>query len=127
MKRTVINAANTPAPVGGYSQAVEVTEPRRILYISGQIPMSADGHVPGTFAEQARLAWQNVQAQLAEAGMGVGNIVKHTTFLSDRKYRIENREIRQEVFGDLSPALTVIIADIFDEAWLLEIEATAVA
>jgi 2-iminobutanoate/2-iminopropanoate deaminase len=29
------------------------------------------------------------------------------------------------VLGGLSPALTVIIADIFDESWLLEIEAVA--
>jgi hypothetical protein len=31
------------------------------------------------------------------------------------------------VLGDLSPALTVVIAHIFDEAWLLEIEAVAAA
>jgi hypothetical protein len=31
------------------------------------------------------------------------------------------------VLGGHSPALTVIIADIFDSAWLLEIEAIAAA
>jgi hypothetical protein len=36
-----------------------------------------------------------------------------------------NREIRQEGLGAHSPALTVIIAGIFDEQWLLEIEAVA--
>ena len=35
--------------------------------------------------------------------------------------------VRRRVLGDHEPALTVIIADIFDEAWLLEIEAIAVA
>jgi hypothetical protein len=38
-----------------------------------------------------------------------------------------NRKVRQEILGDLSPALTVVIAEIFDEAWLLEIEAVAAA
>ena len=38
-----------------------------------------------------------------------------------------NREIRQEVLGSHAPALTVIITGIFDEKWLLEIEATAAA
>jgi hypothetical protein len=45
---------------------------------------------------------------------------------SDRKYGQENRDIRREVFGDLASASTVIITGIFDEAWLLEIEAIAV-
>jgi hypothetical protein len=31
------------------------------------------------------------------------------------------------VLGGREPALTVVIAGIFDEAWLLEIEAVAVA
>ena len=57
--------------------------------------------------------------------MGLENIVKHTTFLADRKYREENRQVRREVFGEMRPALTVVITGIFDEAWLLEIEAIA--
>jgi hypothetical protein len=31
------------------------------------------------------------------------------------------------VLGDRSPALTIVIAGIYDEAWLLEIEAVAAA
>ena len=40
---------------------------------------------------------------------------------------IGNAGVRQRVLGSHSPALTVIICDIFDEAWLLEIEAVAAA
>lgn len=35
--------------------------------------------------------------------------------------------VRQEVLGDRAPALTVVIATIYDEDWLLEIEAIAVS
>ncbi len=111
----------------GYSQAVAIDEPSRTLHISGQIPVRPDGTTPEAFADQARQAWANVEAQLRAAGMGLENIVKHTTFLSDRRYRAQNSQIRREVFGDLEPALTVIITGIFDEGWLLEIEAVAVA
>jgi 2-iminobutanoate/2-iminopropanoate deaminase len=45
--------------------------------------------------------------------MGVEHIVKHTTYLSGREHRAANSKVRQEVLGGLSPALTVIIADIF--------------
>jgi hypothetical protein len=40
---------------------------------------------------------------------------------------MENRAVRQEVMGERAPALTVIITGIFDEAWLIEIEAVAAA
>jgi 2-iminobutanoate/2-iminopropanoate deaminase len=125
MKSRSINATDGPAASGGYSQAFEVEGARRILHISGQIPVEADGSVPKEFETQARLAWKNIERQLVAAGMGLENIVKHTTYLSDREYRAANSKVRQEVLGRLSPALTVIIADIFDASWLLEIEAVA--
>lgn len=127
MKTCSINAMDAATASGGYSQAVEVAQAQRLLFISGQIPVDVDGRVPVAFEDQARLAWRNVEAQLRAAGMDLKNIVKHTTILSARRYRAANTRIRQEILGDLRPALTVIIADIYDEAWLLEIEAIAVS
>ena len=57
--------------------------------------------------------------------MALGNLVKVTVFLSDRKYREANSRIRKELLGQISPALTIIITGIYDEKWLLEIEAIA--
>lgn len=110
----------------GYAQCVAVSDAARTVYVSGQIPVRPDGTVPDTFAEQAEQAWANVEAQLRAAGMDLGHVVKHTTYLSDRKHRAEYRQVRRKVLGRHEPALTVIIAEIFDEAWLLEIEAIAV-
>ena len=125
MKLTRINSPAAPTAAGGYSQALDVQGARRLLFISGQVPASAAGEVPEGFAAQARLAWANVFLQLEAAGMSVGNLVKVTTFLSSRDYALQNREARQEALGTHAPALTVIIAGIFDEKWLLEIEAIA--
>ena len=122
-----INAETAPAAAGPYSQAVETTGTTRRLYISGQIPVARDGTLPASFADQARQVWANIEAQLAAAEMTLDHLVKVTVFLSDRAHILENREVRQEVLGDRAPALTVIIAGIFDEAWLLEIEAIAEA
>ena len=121
------NAANAPAPAGGYSQAVEVTGATTILYISGQIPETADGHVPERFEAQARMVWQHLIAQLAAAQMTTANLVKVTTFLSSREHVDVNGAVRREVLGDHAPALTVIITGIYDPRWLLEIEAIAAA
>ena len=127
MDRRSINAKDAPILSGGYAQAIETTGASRTLHISGQIPMAADGTVPTEFEDQARRAWQNVEAQLRAADMSLANLVKHTTFLSDRRYCSANSKVRQEVLGDHEAALTVVITGIYDEAWLLEIEAVAVA
>jgi 2-iminobutanoate/2-iminopropanoate deaminase len=66
-----------------------------------------------------------VLAVLDSAGMSVANLVKVTIFLSDRQYRGANSRIRHEILGDHCPALSVIITGIYDESWLLEIEAVA--
>jgi len=122
-----VNSSTSPAPAGGYSQAVEVVGAQRLLFVSGQIPETVTGEVPTDFPTQARIAWRNVIAQLHAADMSVANLVKVSVFLSSRDYALANREIRQEVLGSHAPAMTVIITGIFDEKWLLEIEATAAA
>lgn len=125
MQKRSINAAGAPQPAGGYAQLCEVSDARRWAFVSGQIPQDVDGKVPETFAEQARLVWANIETQLKAADMTLDNLVKVTTFLSDRKYNLDNRTVRNDVLGDRKPALTVIIAGIFDSKWLLEIEAVA--
>jgi 2-iminobutanoate/2-iminopropanoate deaminase len=113
------------APGGAYALSYEVTRPERTLYLSGQIPTRADESVPDTFEAQCRQVWANIDQVLADAGMTRRDLVKVTTYLSDRKYRDDNSRIRRELLGDHRPALTVIIAEIYDPAWLLEIEAIA--
>ncbi|AWK86897.1 RidA family protein [Azospirillum thermophilum] len=127
MQTRAINAFDAQVPTTGYSQAMEITGHSRVLFISGQTPVRPDGTVPEGFAAQCRQAWTNVEAQLRAAGMGLDNLVMHRTYMADRRHALENRAIRSEVLAGRKPALTVIIAGIFDEDWLIEIEAVAVA
>jgi len=120
-----INASDAPGASGSYAQAVEVRGGERLVFVSGQIPETPGGDVPRDFDAQCRLVWRNVEAQLRAAGMSLDHLVKVTTYLSDRRYREANGAIRREVLGARTPALTVVIAGIYDEAWLLEIEAVA--
>jgi 2-iminobutanoate/2-iminopropanoate deaminase len=57
MKTSAVNSPTAPQPAGGYSQAMEVVEAQRLLFISGQIPESVAGEVPTDFRAQARLVW----------------------------------------------------------------------
>ena len=127
MKTRSIESDKVPNADGGYSQALEVAGANRTLYISGQIPVDKSENVPTDFSDQARLVWQNIIHQLEAADMSLDNIVKHTTYLAGREYRDDNSRIRQEILGTRKPALTVVIAGIYDEAWLLEIDVIAAA
>ncbi len=125
MKRQAVAADEAPASRGGYVQALEVEGARRMLFVSGQIPATATGEVPEDFEAQAHLVWQNIRAQLRAAGMDLGDLVKATIYLADRAHGLANRKVRNEVLGSIEIAQTVVIAGIFDSAWLLEIEAVA--
>ena len=120
-----INAEDGAPAFGAYVQALEVTNTTRRVYVSGQAPVTPDGELPDTFKGQAEAVWNNILAQLRAADMGPENIVKATTFLVDRKYRDENRDVRMAMLGGHTFALTVVLAGMFEEGWLLEIEAIA--
>jgi len=125
VKREVFNAKNAPQPRGGYAQAVRIEDFSRVLFVSGQIPADSNDVLPTGFEAQARQVWLNVDAQLKAAGMSKADIVKVTMYLSDRHHTMANRDIRAEYLGALAPAMTVVIAGIFDESWLLEVEVVA--
>lgn len=120
-----VNAADAPAPASPYSQAVEVSGATRLLFISGQVGVDADGSVPGGIAEQARLAWRNLAAQLAAAGMGFDNLVKVTIILPDAADIAASRAARAEALGDRRPASTLIVGGLADPAWKIEVEGMA--
>ena len=125
MNVTPINAPDAVQPAGGYAQAMLVSGAAELLFISGQIGVDRNSVVGADFAAQAALVWGNIDAQLRAAGMTKDNLVKVTIFLSDRRYIPEYRAARQTYLGERTIALTTIITGIFDEAWLLEIEAVA--
>ena len=125
MERRTHNPSDAPSTSGGYSQGIEVALPGRLLHISGQIPESASGETPTSFHDQCRQVWSNIKSILRSADMTTADLVKVTTFLASRDDRDENSTIRRDELDGADPALAVIVADIHDEAWLLEIEAVA--
>ena len=119
------NPGSISAPLGGYSHAVEIGPGATWLYISGTIPERPDATVPQGFAAQCNVIWDNLEAILASAGMTVANLVKVSTYLTDRAQAAENREIRTRRLGGAEPALTVVVLQTLSAEWLLEIDAVA--
>ena len=109
MQRRDLNAPDAYLPVAAYTQAIEVSDATRTLYISGQIGQRMDGTIPEDIVEQSRLAWQNLEAQLKAAGMTLDNLVKITTILPNRGDLVAAREVRSKVLGARKPASTLIV------------------
>jgi len=122
---TAIVPAGVAAPEGGYVHGLRVAAGQDLVFISGQIPTLADSSVPADFDAQCRAVWRNIVATLKAAGLGVSDLVKVTTFLTSREFAARNGAIRRETLGSHQPALSVIVAQTLDPAWLLEIEAIA--
>jgi len=120
------NPAAVAPPGGRYSHAVEVPASARLLYISGQIGAAADGAVPSGIVAQTENCWRNILAILADAGMGIADLVKVTIFLTREEDIAAYRDARDRVIGDARPASTLVVCSrLVRPEWLVEVEAVA--
>jgi len=117
----------SPSKDIAFAEACEVSGFSRLVFVSGQVPTDENQVVPPDYPGQYRLAWANVECQLKAAGMTFDNLVKATIFLSDRALIAQSAGLRASILGERTPAITIILCGIYDEAWLLEIEAVAAA
>lgn len=91
-----------------YSQGIETEPGMRIVAVAGQTGTMKDGTVPDGIGAQADLAWANVMAVLAEAGMGPEHIIHYTSYLVDGAKQGPYDEARLRHLGDARPASTKI-------------------
>jgi 2-iminobutanoate/2-iminopropanoate deaminase len=110
-----------------YIHALEVVEPRRLLFVSGTMGLDADGVAPATLAEQLDLVWSNIQAILATAGMTLAHVVRVTSYLCDAADAEANAAARMAALDGRPVPTTAIVVGHLDRSWLIEIEVMAVA
>lgn len=76
-----LNAAEAPAAIGPYSQAIVAGD---FVFVSGQLPIDpSNGKIPEGIAAQTKQSLANVSAILAQEGLTLANVVKTTVFLAD--------------------------------------------
>jgi len=121
------NPEATAKPASNYSQAAECSAAARRLVIAGQIGQAPDGTIVEGYAAQAEQAWRNIIATLAEAGMGVRDIVRVVAYDVAPGDVATYRAIRDQILDGHAPACTyVIVAGLASPAFLTEIEVEAV-
>jgi 2-iminobutanoate/2-iminopropanoate deaminase len=103
MEKTIINSTNAPAPIGPYSQAVQVGN---LVFVSGQIAINpSSGNIEATdIKEETHQVMENIKAVLKEAGLEAGHIVKTTIFLTDMSLFQAVNEVYGKFFTGNFPA-----------------------
>jgi 2-iminobutanoate/2-iminopropanoate deaminase len=121
--KKVIFTENAPAPIGPYSQAIQVDN---MLYCSGQIPLDAiTGEIQGKDVEaQTEKVCSNIKAVLAAAGMTFDDVVKTTCFLTDMADFATFNQIYAKYFVS-NPARSTVAVRTLPKNVLVEVEVVA--
>jgi enamine deaminase RidA (YjgF/YER057c/UK114 family) len=94
-------------------------------FVSGTVGFDADGNLPDDVASQARNALATIGAALESAGFSFRDVIRARYMVSDRRYAAMVTPILGEVFRDIRPAATLIVAGLIDERMKVEVEVTA--
>lgn len=128
MAPRIIQPANW-APARGYSNGILSANQ---LFIGGQIGWNAEQvFKTSDFVGQMEQALRNIVTVLEAAGGQVSDIVRLTWYIVDKKeYLARQQDVGaayRRVMGRHYPAMSVlVVADLIEDAALVEIDATAV-
>jgi enamine deaminase RidA (YjgF/YER057c/UK114 family) len=125
VKRRRVFSDSPFEPGIGFSRAIRVGE--RVL-VSGTGPVWPDGSCDPDPGVQARRCLEIIATALAEAGAGLGDVVRTRIFLTNGGDAEAVGHAHAEAFAaGVRPAATmVIVAGLLDPRWKVEIEAEAV-
>lgn len=119
MAKHVVHTDNAAPPGGPYAQAVICGD---TVYCAGVTPTRADGtQVHGSFEEQARAAFANLQAVADAAGTSLADAVRVGVYLRDFADFAAMNDLFAEYFGDQPPARTTVPVDL--PGFAIEIDA----
>ncbi len=109
MSKVCIFSPSAPPAAGPYAHAVQANG---FLFVSGQGPFASDGSGPvrGTIEEETRLTFENLKCVLADAGVGLDDVVKVTAYLGDMVNFAKFNDVYQVYFQEGLPARTCIQA-----------------
>jgi enamine deaminase RidA (YjgF/YER057c/UK114 family) len=127
-RRQIVNMPSAQAMYDAYHfpQATRVGD---LIWVSGQVGMDAAMKPGKGMAEQARLAFQSLQAVLAAAGATLGDVVDLMTFHTDLRGEMKAfAQVKDEYFIERYPSWTAVgVTQLALPELLVEIRAVAVA
>ncbi len=123
MRKTILTD-KAPAPIGPYSQGVEVNG---LVFFSGQIAIDpAVGKIVAQDVEgQTHQVLANIKALLAAASLTEKDVVKTTVFVKNISDFGKVNSIYATLFGEVPPARSCVEVSALPAGALVEIEVIA--
>lgn len=124
MTREAISTSAAPAAIGPYSQAIVAGD---FVFCAGQgaIDPATGDVLTGTIESETMQTLTNVGALLAAAGVGFGDVVKTTVFLTDLGDFAAMNAIYATFFPDPPPARSTVEVAGLPKGFKVEIEVVA--
>ena len=124
MTRQAVSTNGAPKAIGPYSQGIASGD---LVFCSGQLGLDpATGEmVEGGVEAQAERALRNLGAVLDAAGVGMGDVVKTTLFLSSMDDFAAVNAVYAKFMSDPPPARSTFAVAALPKGGLVEIEAIA--
>ena len=121
-----LTPASIRPPFARYSHGVEVPPGARLVAVSGQLGVGSDDVAPEGAEAQARLCFANIAAILAEARMGLADVIRLNAYVTGREHLAGYMRARDAMVGDPPPASTLMIVSGFARPeFVVEVEALA--
>ena len=123
MDRQLISSGSPYEQTIGFSRAVR--QGNRVV-VAGTAPIWPDDYCDPDPYRQARRCLDIIAQALSEAGASLTDVVRTRMFLVDRSDAGAVGKAHGEVFGDVRPAATMVVAaGLLDTRWRIEMEAEA--
>ena len=110
-----------------YSHAV-VVEPRRLVFVSGQLARDLEGNIVGVgdMRAQLRKVLENLTIALEAAGAGLTSLVRTNTYVTDIDEYFKHVDVRMEFYSHAMPTSTTVeVRRLAQPELLVEIDAIA--
>lgn len=123
-ERVLISSGSPYENTVGFSRAVRIND--RVL-VAGTAPIWPDGSVDPDPGVQAARCLEIIGQALEDAGASFEDVVRTRMYLVDVTHSDAVGIEHGKVFGEIRPASTmIVVAELLDPRWHIEIEAEAV-
>ena len=121
-----INPRGMMSPFSVNTHGIEVPSGHRVLFMSGQVGQTLQGDIPDDIRAQSELVWENLTRVLAEAGMGLEDLVHVNSYLTRREDLETFFEVREPYMLAGRPTATlVLVSGLAHPDWRVEVEGYA--
>jgi len=123
MARKLISSGSPFERVAGYSRAVVQGD---WCFVAGTTGYDyARMVMPDEITAQAENALATIAKALAEGGFAMAQVVRATYYVTNADYADAVFAVTGRIFGEIRPAATILVCDLYKPEMKVEIEVTA--